>query len=84
MGVLPCHREWCDNIMCSTYIPDVGYICDDCKEEFKASVSNSPAVTGDHNIISSLQLFMDTRKKSTYTNNGTEIDEFFSKHTRFK
>lgn len=33
MGVLPCHRKGCENIMCGRYSPTYGYICDECFEE---------------------------------------------------
>ena len=33
MGVLPCSREGCSNIMCDRCSDEHGYICDDCFEE---------------------------------------------------
>lgn len=35
MGVMSCSRKKCENIMCQTYIDDVGYICYECTVEFK-------------------------------------------------
>lgn len=35
MGVLPCNREGCTNIMCDYYSPTYGYICQYCLEELK-------------------------------------------------
>ena len=34
MGVMYCHRNGCNNIMCHTYISDIGYICYNCQQEF--------------------------------------------------
>ena len=35
MGVLPCRRKGCDNIMCKYYMEDLGdYLCDECATEF--------------------------------------------------
>ncbi len=33
MGVLPCSRIGCENILCNRYSPKYGYICDECFEE---------------------------------------------------
>ena len=34
MGVKSCSRKNCENIMCDTYIDNIGYICDECQKEF--------------------------------------------------
>lgn len=34
MGVMACSRRECENIMCTEYVYDVGYVCHECKEEF--------------------------------------------------
>lgn len=36
MGVLPCRRKGCENIMCDYYSPTYGYICSSCLEELKS------------------------------------------------
>jgi hypothetical protein len=33
MGVLPCQRNGCKNIMCDRYSYRYGYICNECFEE---------------------------------------------------
>jgi hypothetical protein len=33
MGVMPCARNGCTNILCDRYNPTYGYICDECFEE---------------------------------------------------
>ena len=33
MGVLPCDRVGCDNIMCDRYSHEYGYICNECFNE---------------------------------------------------
>lgn len=40
MGVMSCHRNGCTNIMCDTYVLGLGYICSDCKDEFKTYLEN--------------------------------------------
>ncbi len=32
MGVMRCHRNDCENVMCDRYNDTHGYICDDCFE----------------------------------------------------
>jgi len=33
MGVLPCYRRGCENIMCYRYSHRYGYICNECFDE---------------------------------------------------
>jgi hypothetical protein len=33
MGVLPCKRQNCENVMAEYYSESWGYLCADCKEE---------------------------------------------------
>lgn len=35
MGIMACQKNNCRNILCDTYIDDIGHICNDCKEDFK-------------------------------------------------
>ena len=37
MGVMPCYRADCKNIMCDRYSEEFGYICSDCFEEMVAA-----------------------------------------------
>jgi hypothetical protein len=37
MGVMPCHRGNCTNILCDRYSSKFGYICNECFEELVAS-----------------------------------------------
>jgi hypothetical protein len=37
MGVLACHRNGCENIMCERYSVIYGYICDECFAELLAN-----------------------------------------------
>jgi hypothetical protein len=84
MGVMSCHRKGCNNIMCDTYIPQIGYICRECQEEFKISLQNrgfnNPT---EDNIYIELISFMEKEKLFNYSYNQDEnIDNFFNKHTR--
>lgn len=36
MGVLPCDRQDCENIMCDRYSYEFGYLCWECFEELVA------------------------------------------------
>jgi hypothetical protein len=37
MGVLPCHRNGCEHIMCDRYSDELGYICNECYDELVSS-----------------------------------------------
>ena len=80
---MSCSGENCSDIMCDTYIDDVGYVCSDCQREFKEYLekeNKSPKTEGQ--IKKELKVFMDTEKD--YYTEGKEIaiDEFFSSNTR--
>lgn len=49
MGVLPCNRDECENVMCDRYSHKYGYICYECFEEL---------INTDLNI----KIFMETPK----------------------
>ena len=55
---MSCSRNYCDNIMCATYVESVGYICDDCKAEFKKYLlKNGLNPTTDEQITIELEKF---------------------------
>jgi len=85
MGVLDCSRRNCERIMCDTYISSVGYVCNDCKDEFKLYVEKSEAhPTTEREIEKELIKFMETEKDS-YSNDNSQqmsIDEYFGQFDR--
>lgn len=60
MGVMSCHRNNCTNIMCDTYIDEVGYICTSCQSEFQEEI---PHELPKSDMIDKLKEFMETEKK---------------------
>lgn len=83
MGVLNCSRSNCSNVMCDTYINDVGYVCSSCQEEFKNYLSDNnlnPLTEGQ--ISRELKLFMDTPVNLYKKDPKITINEFFQKHTK--
>jgi hypothetical protein len=83
MGVMSCSRKNCDNIMCDTYVQSIGYVCSDCKSEFKEYLKKSglnPTTEGQ--IVKELQAFIFT-PKNIYTDDvEISIDNFFNKRTQ--
>jgi len=82
MGVMSCYRGNCPQIMCDTYIDSVGYICYECKNEFKEYLSRqklNPKTEGE--IIEELKIFMETRKGYYTQGNEITIDDFFNKNS---
>ena len=82
MGVKTCNREDCYNIMCDTYVSNVGYICRECKNEFKTYL-NKHNITPetDSKIIVELKKFMDTSKDSYTDGTPISVDDFFKQNT---
>ncbi len=81
---MSCSRKECSNIMCDTYVNGIGYVCDDCQEDFKRCLSNkSIEAATEGQIRKELKAFMATTKEETY-NDGKEISvsEFFKEHTK--
>jgi hypothetical protein len=82
MGVLTCVRDGCNNIMCDTYVLAVGYICNDCKEEFKSYLyKNSIQVNSDDQIERALKEFMNTYKENETHIDHNVVDDFFRRNT---
>jgi hypothetical protein len=75
MGVMSCVRNGCDNIMCDTYIDNIGYVCYDCQKEFKKEYDNDSEYSFNQ-IHYALERFVLTEKKDTNFRNGT-ISDFF-------
>ena len=86
MGVKECFRKDCDNVCCDAYIDDVGYICTECKDEFKDYLN----IKGlDPNLqisrpafIGNLKLFKNIPKNSYGESNTKTVDEFFREYER--
>ena len=57
MGVLPCIRNNCDNIMCDRYSTEYGYLCWECFNE----LISSSIILGDEGIRN----FLSTYKSKT-------------------
>lgn len=81
MGVMQCHRKGCEEIMCSTYVSSVGYICSDCQYEFSVLF---PKKYSEDELIGKLLKFMNKeRRYTTYKDCEGDINaqEFFNKNT---
>lgn len=74
MGVMTCSRVNCNNILCDEYIPDIGYICNDCIYEFKQIHSNREDLFS--NFMNDLEMFMKIRKGKD-VNKIIDVDRFF-------
>lgn len=78
-----CNRPDCENIMCDTYVNNIGYVCDECKEEFKEYLKTitSPPQT-EWEIHNAFKKFMETEKNIHRKGKEMDVDEFFDKYTR--
>jgi len=83
MGVLPCHRQDCKNIMCDVYVYGVGYICYDCEREFKDYLEKKGIETiSEGKMKRHLEAFMASRKDDYTEGDEITVDDFFKKHSR--
>ena len=86
MGANNCVRRGCENSMCDTHIPNVGYLCNSCVEEYKVRVENENISTSStelfkYEIVDSIQKFVDTEKTCEHGANESTIDKFLSENT---
>lgn len=83
MSVLSCDRKGCDRIMCDTYIPEIGYICNECKSEFKEYLGSKDLDATEMNrneLIHELKHFMEKIQKGSQER--ISVDSFFEEHTK--
>lgn len=83
MGVMSCHREGCQQIMCDTYVDGVGYVCYECRKEFEEYLRAeglNPQTEGD--IRRELRKFMATEKGMYEKGKEMTVTEFFKQHDR--
>lgn len=72
---MSCYRIGCGNIMCDTYIPEIGYVCYECQKEFKKYLGTNTEIK----LKASLSSFMETRKGFYDEQKEITVDEFFNK-----
>jgi hypothetical protein len=78
-----CTRRKCDNIMCSTYVNSVGYICYECKSEFKDYLSKKGLdPKTEYQIIKEIEKFILTPVHTYVDGNEITIDDFFDNCSR--
>lgn len=83
MGVMNCYRKECENIMCDTYVPSIGYICYECKSEFKEYLDcEGKTDLTEGEIRRELEKFMNTVKGYFDKDERMDIDDFFEQHSR--
>lgn len=81
MGVMECGRTGCNNIMCDTHVDGIGYICNECQEEFKTYAAHN-LISNDSDMEYLLRRFMQSYKDSFNDYNAEKIDEYFKQRTR--
>ena len=64
MGVLGCGRQGCENVMCSRYSSEHGYICHDCYDELTTAIYQMDIKTF---MASSTKLPLETPKDDIET-----------------
>lgn len=82
MGVKSCNRNKCTSIMCDTHIQSVGYVCNDCQDEFKKwliATNKNPQTEAE--IVKALNLFLGMPKSGYQCDDKISVNDFFKKHT---
>jgi len=80
MSVLACSRTGCKNIMCDTFVPEIGYICDECKNEFKKYLQHDGKThLTSQQIVEELKIFIETPKGTFINNSEIDVDSFLLK-----
>lgn len=68
--------------MCQTYIDEIGYICYECKEEFRDFVQQSTFQPENKNQIDTLMTTFMATTKDSFSGEKMTIDEYFNKFER--
>ncbi len=69
--------------MCDTYVPEAGYICFDCQDEFKNSLPlKRNFIWSDKMIKLSLLQFMKIDKSIYQKTHTADITDFFRNYTQ--
>ena len=60
MGVMTCSKNGCENIMCSRYADDIGYICYECFSDLKDHQKHNPGIDidGIRNICYMVRIYI--------------------------
>ena len=79
MGVCNCCRKGCENVMCTTYIEHIGYICMECIEDFKKQLDNQIGhnryqISDMHQYV---KKFIESPKGQYPMDKMITVDEFF-------
>jgi hypothetical protein len=85
MSVMECNRRRCPNVMCDTHIHGMGYICNDCQQEFRGFLLErglNPDEISVHDIEEQIAVFMNTEKGSENAYTVSNIDDYFREHSR--
>lgn len=86
MGVMACGKKGCENILCDTYIPNIGYVCLECQEQFRLDYQRRHR--GEDNKISpivfteELGRFLELPKIYSGSLEEKSINEFFNDYTK--
>jgi len=77
MGVRNCCRNGCDDIMCSTYIEDIGYMCRECKSELiKYFEDKGLEELPENELYKEIEDFMNTKVGTYVKKKKINIDAF--------
>lgn len=77
MGVMRCNRTNCENVMCDTYVPNVGYVCNECQKEFKEQNTKEMSY---FEFTVKLERFLET-ERIPYTGGDATAEDFFEQFT---
>ncbi len=68
--------------MCDIYVPSIGYVCWECKAEFKEQMGSKREFMSGQSVERELKAFMDTHKSEWKPDILISVDEFFKKHEK--
>ena len=80
---MSCSKKGCENIMCDTYVSNIGYVCTDCQTDFQAFLGGKTIRT-EEKMREKLEKFM-REYKGRYIQESIEgitTYEFFKQYTK--
>jgi len=83
MSVLACSKVGCENVMCDTYVPEVGYVCRDCQKDFHQYMTRTDGLGSDENEIKQALVWWLSKPKETGWHPILDhVTEFFKRYTQ--
>jgi hypothetical protein len=72
MGIMECSKKDCENILCSRYSEEFGYLCSSCFSELSDEINKNPS----HSLME-IQMWLDKPKRKDWMTPMVNLEKLF-------